>query len=108
MTRRDALRRAAAVGGTLAWTVPAVQSMSGSAVAAAGSLAVEGTKSGQQPEARGAAETGLLGSRLPGTGSMAADVAALGVGALAVGAALRSVRKRPTDSDGTAETPTGE
>jgi hypothetical protein len=39
---------------------------------------------------------------------MAADVAALGVGALAVGAALRSARKRPTDSDGAAETTTGE
>jgi hypothetical protein len=81
--------------------------MSGSAVAAAGSLAVEGTKSGQ-PEARGGDETGLLGSRLPGTGSMAADAAAVGVGALAVGAALRSVRERPSDSDGAAETPTGD
>ncbi len=101
LTRRDALRRAAAVGGALVWTVPVVQSMSGTAVAAQGSVevAVEGTKTsnaggGSKPD------TAVEGTKLPHTGSVAGDVAALGVGALAVGAATRAVKKR---REGTAE-----
>lgn len=90
LTRRQALQRAAAVGGALVWTVPVVQSMSGTAVAAAGSVEVGGTKTGRQPDEG----TGVLGSKLPSTGSSAGDVAAIGVGAVAVGAALRAVAKR--------------
>jgi LPXTG-motif cell wall-anchored protein len=90
LTRRQALRRAALVGGTLVWTIPVVQSLSGSAVAATGSVAVEGTKNG--PKTSG--DTDVEGTKLPSTGSMAGDAAALGVGALAVGAALRAAAKR--------------
>jgi LPXTG-motif cell wall-anchored protein len=98
LTRRDALRRATAVGGALVWTVPVVQSMSGTAVAAQGSVEVEGTKT--SAEGGGKRETFVEGTKLPHTGSVAGDVAALGIGALAVGAATRAVKKR---SDRTAE-----
>ena len=98
LTRRDALRRAAAVGGALVWTVPVVQSMSGTAVAAQGSVAVEGTKN--PPQEKPEDDTEVEGSKLPRTGSIAGDVAALGVGALAVGAATRAVKKR---REGTAD-----
>jgi LPXTG-motif cell wall-anchored protein len=92
LTRRDALRRAAAVGGALVWTVPVVQSMSGTAVAAQGSVEVEGTKIPHEEKPK--PDTEVEGSKLPHTGSVAGDVAALGVGALAVGAATRAVKKR--------------
>ena len=95
LTRRDALRRAAAVGGALVWTVPVVQSLSGTAVAADGSTEVEGVKVGRSPGGKGGdTETEVLGSKLPRTGSVAGDVVALGVGAVAVGAATRAVKKR--------------
>src|SRR6478752_7502299 len=48
LSRRDALRRAAAVGGALVWTVPVVQSMSGVAVAAGGSPVID-TRGGPTP-----------------------------------------------------------
>lgn len=101
LTRRDALRRAAAVGGALVWTVPVVQSMSGTAVAAQGSVEVAGTKTpheagGKKPD------TAVEGTKLPHTGSVAGDVAALGIGALAVGAATRAVKKRREATDGIA------
>jgi LPXTG-motif cell wall-anchored protein len=92
LTRRDALRRAAAVGGALVWTVPVVQSMSGTAVAAQGSVEVEGTKIPHEEKPK--PDTEVKGTKLPHTGSVAGDVAALGVGALAVGAATRAVKKR--------------
>jgi len=93
LTRRQALRRAALVGGTLVWTVPVVQSLSGTAVAATGSVDVEGTKGGTKTGG-----TDVEGTKLPSTGSLAADAAALGVGALAVGAALRAAAKRRGES----------
>lgn len=101
LTRRQALRRAAAVGGTLVWTVPLVQSMSGSAVAAAGSVEVLADKSGQDDKGGGTPEddTKVLGEKLPSTGSIAGDAAAIGVGALAVGAALRAAQKRRNDGN---------
>jgi hypothetical protein len=99
LTRRDALRRSAALGGALVWTVPVVQSMSGTAVAAAPSaVGVEGVKSGRTAGGRTGAADGLLGSSLPGTGSMAGDLLAVGAGAVTVGAVLRSTRKRPDAS----------
>jgi LPXTG-motif cell wall-anchored protein len=39
-------------------------------------------------------QTEVAGTKLPHTGSMAGDAAALGVGALAAGAAMRAVHKR--------------
>jgi len=101
LTRRQALRRAAAVGGTLVWTVPLVQSVSGSAVAAAGSVEVLGDKSGQDDT--GGRDTEVLGNKLPSTGSIAGDAAAIGVGALAVGAALRAAQKRRTEGNETGD-----
>ena len=101
-TRRDALRRGAAVGGALIWTVPVVQSMSGTAVAATGSVDVEGTKTGNQPDGKGAKDADVLGDKLPRTGSNIGDIAALGVGALAVGAATRAVKKRRDQATGEA------
>jgi len=91
LTRRDALRRAAAVGGALVWTVPVVQSMSATAVAAEGSVQVEGTKN--KPAARPEKDTEAEGALAP-TGSIVGDVAALGLGAIAVGAATHAVKKR--------------
>ena len=93
LTRRQALRRAAAVGGTLVWTVPLVQSMSGTAVAAVGSTEVEGTKKPHE-------KPRVLGEKLPKTGSQVGDIAALGVGTVAVGAAIRAAVKGRTDDGG--------
>jgi hypothetical protein len=104
VTRREVLRRTAAVGGALVWTVPVVQSISGSALAAAPSAVdVEGVKAGRQAGGATGPAEGLLGSRLPGTGSMAGDLLAVGTGAVAVGAVLRSTRKRPVASDAEAD-----
>lgn len=96
VSRRDALRRGAAVGGALIWTVPVVQSLSGTAVAAQGSVEVGGTKTGKDKDEDNRAEdkTEVEGTKLPRTGSVVGDVAALGVGAVAVGAATRAVKKR--------------
>jgi hypothetical protein len=41
----------------------------------------------------------VLGTKLSPTGSIAGDVAALGVGTIAVGAAMRAVKKRRDDGD---------
>jgi hypothetical protein len=98
LTRREALRRTAAVGGALVWTVPVVQSLSGTAVAATASTAVEGTKTGNKPPKEDKS-TEVLGTKLPHTGSIAGDVAALGVGTIAVGAAMRAVKKRRDEGD---------
>ena len=105
LTRRQALRRAAAVGGTLVWTVPLVQSVSGSAVAAAGSVEVLGDKTGQDDTGGRDTDDGtqVLGNKLPSTGSTAGDAAAIGVGALAVGAALRAAQKRRTEGNETGD-----
>lgn len=102
ITRRQALRRAAAVGGTLVWTVPLVQSVSGSAVAAAGSVEVLGDKKGPKDTA-GGPDTEVEGTKLPSTGSVAGDAAAIGIGALAVGAALRAVQKHRNEGDETGD-----
>jgi hypothetical protein len=104
VTRREVLRRTAAVGGALVWTVPVVQSISGSALAAAPSAVdVEGVKAGQRAAGASGQADGLLGSSLPGTGSTAGDLLAVGTGAVAVGAVLRSTRKRPVASDAEAD-----
>jgi hypothetical protein len=125
LSRRDALRRAAAVGGALVWTVPVVQSMSGTAVAAQGSTdvperpgpststppsstttppttvptpetSVEGTKAPSTPTPSGGKtpDTVVEGTKLPHTGWPAGEFLAVGLGAVAAGAATRSVARR--------------
>jgi hypothetical protein len=107
LTRREALRRTAAVGGALVWTVPVVQSLSGTAVAATGSTAVGGTKTGNKPP-KEKPPTEVLGTKLPRTGSIAGDLAALGVGTVAVGAAMRAVKKsRGEGGDASPPPPSG-
>jgi hypothetical protein len=73
-----------------------VQSMSGPALAAAASeVDVEGVKTGRGgPVGSGDEGPEVLGRALPATGSVVDDVLVLGVGAVAVGAAMRATKRR--------------
>ena len=103
LTRRQLLRRSAAVGGALVWTTPVVQSLSGPALAATPSPAeVAGVK---RPRGENERDVAAEDGGLAGTGANTGDLAALGVGAVAAGAALRAVAKRRrAERDGAGET----
>jgi LPXTG-motif cell wall-anchored protein len=94
LSRRDVLRRGAAVGGALVWTVPVVQSVTPSAFAA-GSPAVKGVKKPRP-------DTEVEGTKLPHTGAdfPVAQVVAAGTALVAGGAAVVARSRRTATPDG--------
>ena len=90
LSRRAMLRRGAALGGTLVWAVPVVQSI-GPAAFAAGSPAVKGTKNENKPD------TEVLGDKLPQTGFPVAQAVAAGTALVAGGTAIvaRNRKEKP-------------
>jgi hypothetical protein len=99
LSRRSLLRRGAALGGALVWTVPVVQSVTPSAFAT-GSPAVEGVKRGRNTGASDASGLADSGNEFP-----AAQVLAAGTALVAGGAAVaaRNRRPRPAVPDGTVD-----
>lgn len=96
LSRRDVLRRGAAVGGALVWSVPVVQSATPSAFAA-GSPAVRGVKKGRRKPS-----TDVAGTKLPNTGTdfPVAQVLAAGTALVAGGAAVVVRSRKPATPDG--------
>lgn len=145
LTRRQTLRRGALAGGALAWTVPAIQSLAGPAVAATASPTPEDTPTpststpptgstptptptSQTPTATPTPSTSVSGTKtgttsgtvtpstdvsgtktprptppdddLPPTGTWAADVTAVGLAAIATGAAVRGIARHRAQAAG--------
>jgi LPXTG-motif cell wall-anchored protein len=92
--RRDVLKRAAVLGGSVVWATPVVQSLSGTAWAAtSGSVETEGTTPGSKGGDASPPES--LGGKLAKTGSdNAVEVVATGAGLVAAGAAAIAVSRR--------------
>lgn len=101
LSRRDVLRRGATAGAVLAWTAPAVMSMSGTAFAQTNgspkptpsvSPTVQGTKT---------TRPGVLPRT--GTGIDVGETVALGATLVAAGTALEVVRRRRSAADADAD-----
>ncbi len=86
ITRREALKRGALVGGAVAWSIPAIQLI---AMTSAHAERPSGSTPPAKPPGQVLGEkTTSSGGKLPFTGSDVGGMAAVGTGALAVGAGL--------------------
>lgn len=85
ITRRDALKRGVLVGGAVAWSIPAIQLI---AMTSAHAERPSGTTPPVAPPTQVLGEKTTSTGKLPFTGSNVEGMAAIGTGALAVGAGL--------------------
>jgi hypothetical protein len=100
-SRRAVLRRGAALGGALVWTVPVVQSVTPSAFAV-GSPAVEGVKRGRNTGVSDASGLADTGGSFP-TAQMLAAGTALVAGGAAVAARGRRPKPAIAEANGPAD-----
>jgi hypothetical protein len=106
--RRDVLRRAAAFGGALIWTAPFVQSVGPHALAQTNGSPSPGTAPSPGTSVRGVKRGSgdVAGVNLPGTGAGdAVQIAAVGTGLLATGAAAVHVARRRLGGSGATADP---
>ena len=99
VTRRDLLRRGGGVALATVWVVPVVQSIGGGTAFAVGSP----QPTGVLPTKKGQPDTDVEGTKLPRTGSSVplTEVAVVGAGLVATGAAVRKLTKSaPVDGPG--------
>jgi LPXTG-motif cell wall-anchored protein len=97
-TRRDVLRRGGGVALATVWMTPVIQSIGGAA-----SAGTTGSPAPTEvlPTKEGRPGTGVAGTKLPNTGndSPILEVAVIGAGLVATGAAVRKIVKRGGDTD---------
>lgn len=93
MTRRQALKRGAVVGGALAWTVPAVQAISMTSAHADAASAPPVRAGSVQPVSEGDMAPALSSGELSSTGTPVVATAAVGTGLLVGGAAITAAVK---------------
>ena len=93
MTRRQALKRGAVVGGALAWTVPAVQAVSMTSAHADAASAPPVRAGSVQPVSEGGMAPALSSGELSSTGTPVVATVAVGTGLLIGGAAITAAVK---------------